>query len=165
MSYLKYNFLYQYLEDFLFSSDNVSLKFNSQIHFKLSFVQGERWGSCLILLCLGVNLSSTTLYWRGFSILQYIFWDLVKNYFDCSWFSSGISIERHSFVCLLFRPHTVLLTPIIWWSYFLNSGIVMSLALFSCSEFFLQFHINCQDFFYSFMKKTVGILTGIILNL
>ena len=155
------------LECSMFSSKGFivsGLTVRSLIHLEFIFVHGVRKCSNFILLHVPVQFTQHHLLKR-LSLPRCII-----RYPKVRGFISGLSMLFHWSVFLfLCQYHTVLMTAAL--QYNLKSGSLIPLAPF----FFLKtalaiqgllcFHTNCESFCSSSVKKAVGNLVGIALNL
>ena len=145
--------------------------FRSLIHFEFIFVYDVRKCSNFILLHVAVQFSQHHLLKR-LSLPHYIFLPPLSKirYPQVHGLISGLSILFHlSIFLFLCQYHTVLMTVAL--QHYLKSGKLIPPTPF----FFLKtalaiwgllcFHMNCEIFCSSSMKKVIGSLIGIALNL
>ena len=147
------------------------LTFRSLIHFEFIFVYGVRKCSNFIILYVAVQFYQHLLLKR-ISLPHGVFLPRLSkiSFPQVHGFISGLSILFHwSIFLFLCQYHSVLMT--VDQQYNLKPGRLIPLAPF----FFLKtafairgllcFHMNCEIFCSSSVKKAIGSLIGITLNL
>ena len=146
------------------------LTVRSLIHFEFIFVHGVRKCSNFILLHVAVQFSQHHLLKR-LCLPHCIFLPPLSNirYPQVHGFISGLSIFFHWFMFLfLCQYHSVLMTVAL--QYNLKSGRLIPpapsfLKTALAIRGLLCFHMNCEIFYSSSVKNTIGNLIGIALNL